>query len=50
MAKQITCPNDEFMVRSEDEDELVEVVREHSRRAHDEEMSESDARDMVTEA
>lgn len=38
------CP---FMVRSENEDELVQYVQQHARDVHDTEMSEADARDAV---
>jgi predicted small metal-binding protein len=48
MAKEIVCREAgydcDFMIRSENEDELVEFVREHARETHGTEMSESDVR------
>lgn len=48
MAKEISCRDAgydcDFMIRSEDEDQLVEFVQEHARETHDTEMSASDVR------
>jgi predicted small metal-binding protein len=48
MAKELSCReagNDcDFMVRSEKEDELIEMVQQHAREVHDTEMSQADIR------
>ena len=33
------------MVRSENDDEVIEIIQEHARDTHDMQMSESDVRD-----
>jgi len=51
MAYQVECSQeDEFMIRSEDEHEVIEHVKEHAHEKHDMELSDDDARDMVQEA
>lgn len=46
MAKEIVCRDAgydcDFMIRSENEDELVEFVQRHARDTHDTDMSRSD--------
>lgn len=53
MVKQVNCRETgmdcEFMVRDENEDELVELVRRHAERTHDIDMPESDVRNLMTE-
>lgn len=48
MAKELSCREAgydcDFMIRSEDEDELIEFVRQHAREIHDTEMSRGDIR------
>lgn len=51
MAYQVECSqDDEFMIKSEDEHEVIEHVKEHAHEKHDMELSDDDARDMVQEA
>lgn len=51
MAKQIRCADTgtdcDFEVRGNDEDELVRVLRQHNREAHDTAVSRSDARNLI---
>lgn len=51
MAKQIRCADTgmdcDFVVRGNDEDELVRVLRQHEREMHDTTVSRSDARDLI---
>lgn len=46
MAKEIVCRDAgydcDFMVRSENEDELVEMVQKHAKDVHDTDMSRAD--------
>jgi predicted small metal-binding protein len=46
MAKEVSCREAgydcDFMVRSEKEDELIEMVKQHARDVHDMDMSSSD--------
>ena len=46
MAREIACRDAgfdcDFMIRSENEDELVEFVQEHARNTHDTELARSD--------
>lgn len=46
MAKEVACRDAgydcDFMIRSENDDELVEMVQQHARDTHDTEMSKSD--------
>jgi predicted small metal-binding protein len=48
MAKEISCRDAghdcDFMIRSENEDELIDFVKEHAKEAHDTEMSSADIR------
>ena len=48
MANEIACRDAgydcDFMIRSENEDELIEFVQEHVRETHDAELSASDIR------
>jgi predicted small metal-binding protein len=54
MAKELSCRDAgydcDFMIRSENETELVEFVQEHAKDAHDMDMSRSDVQDMLKEA
>lgn len=45
MVHQYTCSACAFQVRSEDDDEVVDLVRDHAREKHDMNVSESDVRD-----
>lgn len=50
MAYQVNCTqDDEFMVQSEDESEVVSMVKQHAREKHDMDMSDDDARGMIEE-
>lgn len=44
MAREYSCSQCEFMIRSENDDELIEFVREHAEDAHDMSVSEDDIR------
>ena len=48
MAREIACRDAgfdcDFMIRSENEDELIEFVQEHVQNTHDTEMSDADIR------
>lgn len=48
MAKEISCRevgyDCDFMIRDENEDELIRFVQDHARAIHDTEMSKSDIR------
>jgi len=48
MPKEVTCSDAgydcDFRIRSEDEDELIDFVKEHAQTVHDAEMSSSDIR------
>ncbi|WP_254273309.1 DUF1059 domain-containing protein [Haloarcula marina] len=48
MAKEIVCRDAgydcDFMIRSENEEELIEVVQQHAQETHDTEMSQEDIR------
>jgi predicted small metal-binding protein len=48
MVKEVVCANSgydcDFVIRSENEAELVEFVQEHARETHDTEMSAEDVR------
>jgi predicted small metal-binding protein len=48
MAKQLSCRDAgmdcDFMIRSEDEDELIDFAKEHLQKAHDTQMSGADIR------
>ena len=48
MAKEVSCRDAgydcDFMIRSENEDELIEMVKQHARDVHDMDMSDSDVK------
>lgn len=44
MAREYSCSQCEFMIRSENDDELIEFVREHAEDTHDMSVSEEDVR------
>jgi hypothetical protein len=44
MVHQYTCDGCAFQIRSEDDDEVVELVRNHAKEAHDMEVSSQDVR------
>jgi predicted small metal-binding protein len=54
MVKQVSCREAgmdcDFLVRDENEDELIELVQRHAENTHGMEMSRSDVREYVTEA
>lgn len=39
----------DFLIRDENEDELVELVQRHAEQTHDTEMSDPDVRDLMSE-
>ena len=45
MAHQYSCSACEFQVRSENDDELIELVQHHAQEYHDMSPSEGDVRD-----
>jgi predicted small metal-binding protein len=48
MAKEVTCPSPcSFRVRSEKEDELVTMVQQHAKNAHQKDVSRSDVLGMA---
>lgn len=51
MAKQVSCADAgmdcEFMIRSEDEPELIGMVQQHVQQVHDTDIAESDIRDLM---
>lgn len=50
MAYQVNCEQDDgFMVQSEDESEIVSIVKQHAREKHDMDVSDDDARGMIEE-
>ena len=42
--REFTCPHCSFMVRSENEEEVVEVVQRHATETHGTSMTEDDIR------
>ncbi|MFC7134158.1 MULTISPECIES: DUF1059 domain-containing protein [Salinibaculum] len=54
MALEVRCRDAgmdcDFMVRSENESELIEFVQQHARDAHGMDIRRADVRDMLTEA
>lgn len=54
MAKQVNCSDAgmecDFMVRSEDESEVIELVKRHAEHAHDQTMSTADVRGVMKDA
>jgi hypothetical protein len=49
MAHQYTCDGCAFQIRSEDDDEVVELVRNHAKQAHDMAVSKGDVRSGWTD-
>lgn len=53
MVKQISCREAgmdcEFLIRDENEDELVDLVQQHAERSHNTELADSDVRDLMVE-
>ncbi|MFB6131622.1 MAG: DUF1059 domain-containing protein [Salinigranum sp.] len=53
MVKQVSCREAgldcDFEIHDENEDELIEFVRQHARDTHDMEMSRDDVREYITE-
>lgn len=48
MAYQVDCSHgDDFQVQSEDEGEVIEMVKRHAQNKHDMDMSDDEARDMI---
>ena len=48
MAYQVACSQeDSFMIKSDDEHEVIEHVKEHAKEKHDMSLSDSEARDMI---
>lgn len=51
MAKQLTCREAgydcDFMIRSESEDQLVEMVQQHAKETHDTDLSRDEVRGLV---
>lgn len=54
MTKEVNCREAgydcDFMIRSENESELVDFVQQHAKDTHDTEMSRSDVRDAMKNA
>ncbi len=49
--KKVECdPTCGFMVRSHDEKELIDLVKQHAKKSHNMNMSEKDIRDKVKAA
>lgn len=44
MARELSCPDCEFVIRSENEDEPFEFVQQHDQETHRTEMSADDIR------
>jgi predicted small metal-binding protein len=44
MTKEMSCSDCSFMIRSENDDELIEFVQKHAREAHDTDMAADDIR------
>lgn len=48
MPYEIDCTQDDgFMVQSEDENEAVEMIKQHAREKHDMDLSDDDAHGMM---
>jgi predicted small metal-binding protein len=48
MAYQVDCSQgDGFTIKSEDEQEVVEHVKEHAKEKHEMDLSDDEARDMI---
>lgn len=51
MAYQVHCSKgDDFMIKSEDEQEVLQHVKEHAAEKHDMDLSDDEARDMIQQA
>lgn len=51
MTYEVNCAErDGFVIRSEDENEAMEMIKRHAREKHDMELSDEDARGMMEEA
>ena len=51
MAYQVNCSEgDGFMIQSEDESEVIDMVKRHAQNKHDMDMSDDQARDMIETA
>jgi predicted small metal-binding protein len=51
MAYSVECSQeDDFMIKSDDEQEVIQHVKEHARERHDMDLSDDDARDMIQQA
>ena len=54
MVKQVSCREAgldcDFLIRDEDENELIEFVRQHASDTHDMEMSPDEVREHITDA
>lgn len=54
MAYQMSCQDAgidcDFMIRSEDRDELVSMVQQHAKDTHNQDMSKSDVQDLMSES
>lgn len=51
MAYRVDCTQDDgFMIESEDEQEVIEHVKQHAREKHDMDMTDDEARDMMEQA
>lgn len=44
MVRQFTCSDCAFMVRSENDDEVIDVVKNHGKEAHDRDVADDDVR------
>ncbi|WP_255195078.1 DUF1059 domain-containing protein [Halorarius litoreus] len=51
MVHELTCREAgydcDFMIRSESEDQLIEMVQQHAKETHDKEMSREDVQGLV---
>lgn len=48
MAYQVDCTeDDDFMVQSEDESEVIDVIKRHAEQKHGMDMNDDDVRDMM---
>ena len=51
MVKELSCRSAgydcDFMIRSENEDQLIEMVQQHAKETHDMDMSPADVRDLL---
>ena len=50
MTYEVNCSQDDgFVIRSNDETEVIQHVKQHASEMHDMELSDDDARDMMEE-